>query len=116
MVDSVRLSEIERIAIIEAVHSVLTPEKVLSIRLFGSRTNLLAKGGDIDLWIELIAVPEKKLTYLHSLKIALENRLGEQKIDLHLSPPIQSLSQPAEVAFYNLVQQSMATLWPQTQP
>ena len=52
--------------------------------LFGSRTDDMAKGGDIDLLILSIIFTTRDL---RKLKIHLEDRLGGQKIDLILSPP-----------------------------
>ena len=50
-----------------------------SIYLFGSRVNDCAKGGDIDLYLEIYEKPtlEKKIKFLAKLKRAI----GEQKID-----------------------------------
>ena len=47
--------------------------------LFGSRTDDMAKGGDIDLLILSIIFTTRDL---RKLKIHLEDRLGRQKIDL----------------------------------
>ena len=52
--------------------------------LFGSRTDDMAKGGDIDLLILSIIFTTRDL---RKLKIHLEDRLRRQKIDLILSPP-----------------------------
>ena len=52
--------------------------------LFGSRTDDMAKGGDIDLLILSKILTTRDL---RKLKIHLEDRLGMQKIDLILSPP-----------------------------
>ena len=52
--------------------------------LFGSRTDDMAKGGDIDLLILSIILTTRDL---RKLKIHLEDRLRRQKIDLILSPP-----------------------------
>ena len=52
-----------------------------SVYLFGSRTNDLRKGGDIDLYIETESKSdlfEKKISFL----IALKRELGERKIDV----------------------------------
>ena len=52
--------------------------------LFGSRTDDMAKGGDIDLLILPIIFATRDL---RKLEIHLENRSGRQKIDPILSPP-----------------------------
>jgi uncharacterized protein len=56
------------------------------IRLFGSRADDSQRGGDIDLYVttdnqEKIA--EKRITFLARLK----RKIGDQKIDLVMSPP-----------------------------
>lgn len=57
------------------------------IRLFGSRVNDQLRGGDIDLLIL-----SGKLTYRDKLKIRyqLKDRLGNQKIDLIITPKPKS--------------------------
>lgn len=53
--------------------------------LFGSRVNPKAKGGDIDLYIEIPSMEnwlDKKLDFL----VELKERIGDQKIDLVLKP------------------------------
>ena len=57
------------------------------IWLFGSRTDSSLKGGDIDLFIKTNRVQgnifEQKINFL----IALENKIGEQKIYVIISYP-----------------------------
>lgn len=55
--------------------------------LFGSRTNNAARGGDIDLLIQLPAHEAKPLAFIRRLRIALQRRLGERKIDIVLQTP-----------------------------
>jgi predicted nucleotidyltransferase len=55
----------------------------VEISLFGSRVNLKSKGGDIDLFLKFSS--EKDIDSLHlkrKLKIALKDKLGDQKIDI----------------------------------
>ena len=59
----------------------------VKVWLFGSRVNPKLKGGDIDIYIEIPAyedtnVFKKKVKYL----VSLENKIGEQKIDLIVAP------------------------------
>ena len=55
--------------------------------LFGSRVNPKLKGGDIDIYIEIpdyedTNVFKNKVKYL----VSLEDKIGEQKIDLIVAP------------------------------
>ena len=53
------------------------------IRLFGSRTDDSAKGGDIDLYIEPdIQSPDEIVEAKLNALVELHRALGEQKIDL----------------------------------
>lgn len=55
----------------------------ITVWLFGSRVDDSAKGGDIDLMIETPELPnpvERKI----KLKLALAERLGDEKIDILL--------------------------------
>ncbi|WP_457622337.1 nucleotidyltransferase domain-containing protein [Persephonella sp.] len=77
----VRLSEEEIKAIKETAKEIFGGKT--KVYLFGSRTDIHKKGGDIDLYI----IPEKrndlfdrKLKFLAKLK----SKIGEQKIDLVL--------------------------------
>ena len=80
----VRLTEEEIRAIREVAKEVFG--EGVKVWLFGSRTDLTKRGGDIDLYIE---VPfegdmlDKKLTFL----VRLEDRIGEQRIDLIIREP-----------------------------
>ena len=72
----VRLTSIEQNAITSTIKSF---DSKASIFLFGSRTDLTKKGGDIDLLVlsEVLGLDEK-------IKILVEIKgiIGEQKIDL----------------------------------
>ncbi len=77
--------EIEHIIHVFDAHLVLTGSE---LRLFGSRANDKAKGGDIDLLLVFTnkllyeQALDKKLTILVNLK----QKLGDQKIDLVFTP------------------------------
>lgn len=81
-----RLTEHEVRAIIAGVGSFAAPD-IFELRLFGSRVNDQAKGGDIDLLLitnsnaTKISLLENKLSMLTAIK----NILGEQKIDLKIA-------------------------------
>lgn len=53
--------------------------------IFGSRTDIRAKGGDIDIYIE---VPSTKGTFGKKLDflVDLDKEIGEQKVDLVIRP------------------------------
>lgn len=57
----------------------------IKIWIFGSRTDLSKKGGDIDIYIEVVNYKDilnKKLNFL----VSIEKEIGEQKIDLIVKP------------------------------
>lgn len=60
--------------------------------LFGSRVDLNKRGGDIDLYIEIMNFDSKKV-YEQKQKFGalLQDRLGEQKIDIIIYDPEQTL-------------------------
>jgi 2-hydroxy-3-keto-5-methylthiopentenyl-1-phosphate phosphatase len=74
-----RISEYERNTIVE---SVLAIDPKAGIWLFGSRTDDIKKGGDLD-----IAVLSKRIGIVDKIRIkrSICNKIGEQKIDLLVS-------------------------------
>ena len=76
-----RLSLEERRHILAAVHGL---DANAEVRLFGSRVRDDAKGGDIDLLIISEILNRKRL---RSLRLRLQDCLGERKIDLVVSSP-----------------------------
>jgi hypothetical protein len=76
----IRLTDAEVLAICKAFRACFLSEDHLW--LFGSRTNLNKRGGDIDLYIETKKDPNEanasKMCFLTQLELAL----GEQKIDV----------------------------------
>ena len=81
MLSNLRLHKVEIDNIVEAV---LSFDKAAKVFVFGSRTNLEARGGDIDLLIlsEQITFSDKV-----SILVELEQRLREQKIDILIKKP-----------------------------
>lgn len=79
-----RLTPEEVAGITTAVAEVFGPEAV--VRLFGSRVRDDLKGGDIDLLVE---VPPGRETFKDecALSRALEDRLGERRVDVLLVAP-----------------------------
>ena len=80
---NIRLTEYELKAIKETAREVFGNK--VKVWLFGSRVNPNAKGGDIDLYIEISDMEnwlDKKIDYL----VKLKEKIGDQKIDLVLKP------------------------------
>ena len=78
---NIRLSEYELLSITEIFKQYFLEND--NLWLFGSRANLNAKGGDIDLYVEsdykdAKKIVEAKINFLADLQI----KIGEQKIDL----------------------------------
>ncbi len=82
---NIRLTEEEIKAIKDTAKEIFGND--VRVWLFGSRVNPELKGGDIDIYIEIPAyedtnVFKKKVKYL----VSLEDKIGEQKIDLIVAP------------------------------
>jgi predicted nucleotidyltransferase len=77
----VRLTEFEVSAIKQSAHEVFGSE--VEVFLFGSRVDDAKKGGDIDLYIKAQAGND----FTHKIKflVLLEQKIGEQKIDVVLA-------------------------------
>jgi len=76
-----RLTDAERTAIKEVVARHDPAARVL---LFGSRTDDRKRGGDIDLLIES---PSLDRAGVRAIRLDLEDRIGEQKIDIVILGP-----------------------------
>lgn len=83
-----RLSEEEHKTIVDVCKE---RDQKVEVYLYGSRTDLLAKGGDIDLLIV-----SNKLRFRDKLDIlsALKERLGDQKIDLVIAEEHELATDP----------------------
>lgn len=64
--------------------------------LFGSRTDDDRRGGDIDLYLETLERRERAWHQVLRLNAVLQERLGEQKLDIVLHQPGEPL-QPIHV-------------------
>lgn len=80
-----RLSARQAAVIKEEVRNVFGPEA--TVRLFGSRVDDEAKGGDIDLFIEADIPPQEKLDLELTFRARLVQRLGDQRIDVVMHRP-----------------------------
>lgn len=102
----IRLSALEQAGLLESFEAELPKRGGGQVWLFGSRTNLEAKGGDIDLYIELNQPLEDQLAFIIQLSIALEERLGERKIDLVVKAP-----NTQDSTLYQMAKQRGVLLW-----
>lgn len=89
----------------------LDPRELEFLILFGSRTDLRKKGGDIDLWLELEEKPAEPSALARRLRCALYDGLGEQKIDLQISGPADAISNPQQRYFFDVIQPTRVILW-----
>lgn len=80
-----RLSAFAGSKICETVQSVLGP--TARVRLFGSRANDSAKGGDIDLLVESDTVVEQPALVAARIGALLQLALGDQRIDVLIAAP-----------------------------
>jgi predicted nucleotidyltransferase len=80
---TMRLSAAERTGIVQSFEKELRGE-VATLFLYGSRTDVTAVGGDIDLLIEVPhpATAARINGRLHYLLSAIKSAIGDQKIDL----------------------------------
>ncbi|MBK6863674.1 MAG: nucleotidyltransferase domain-containing protein [Ideonella sp.] len=80
-----RLTVAEQRAIPDAVRSVTGPKS--RVRLFGSRTDDGAKGGDIDLLVEVDDPVENPALLGARIGARLQQALGERRFDIVLAAP-----------------------------
>ena len=91
-----RLTPETRLLIKEIVLDVFGPSA--AVRVFGSRANDEARGGDIDLLVECSEPVKDRLKKTLALTAKLQIRLGDQHIDVIVTDP-QTKPQPVhEVA------------------
>ncbi len=75
-----RLTTEQRLQIRRAAASTLG--EGATVRLFGSRLDDTARGGDLDLFVELDGEPAELLERELKFYAALQRELGEQRIDI----------------------------------
>lgn len=68
----------------------------VEVLLFGSRTDDSRRGGDIDLYLEAPERRDQQWRQVLRLNAALQERLGEQKLDIILHQPGEPL-QPIHI-------------------
>ncbi|MBI2318649.1 MAG: nucleotidyltransferase domain-containing protein [Betaproteobacteria bacterium] len=86
-----RLSPEIREVIKESVREVFGPSA--TVRLFGSRANDEARGGDIDLLVECSEPVQGRVKKALTLTAMLQMRLGDQRIDVVVRDP-RTIPQP----------------------
>lgn len=93
---AVRLTEPQAEGVRQAVAEVFGPAVI--VRLFGSRADVTRRGGDIDILVE---VPEGRdgLRDESRLRAALEDRLGERRVDILLVTPGRKREPIEEIAY-----------------
>jgi uncharacterized protein len=105
----IRLTPQEKIGIREALEEASGKAGVVwkRVSLFGSRVNPSLRGGDIDLYVEISLPPDKDTrAFARTFRIALQDRLGERKIDLVIDDGVRDLG-----AFGEIIRQSKVDLW-----
>ncbi len=94
--EAVRLAPEESQAINEVFAEIVkTPARLW---LFGSRTDLQKRGGDIDLFLELHASVSNVAALVRKIRVALYDRIGERKIDVIIKTPTTPPSVLHEIA------------------
>ena len=107
----VRLSAAEIDAIVESVRAVISNDILESIDLYGSRANRTAKGGDIDLWIFCSTEKDIDTKWIRSIRMKIQQRIGEQKIDIVLSGPTHEIEDVRKKAFLEHISSGRVNVW-----
>jgi hypothetical protein len=107
--NQVRLSIEEAATLNEIFYSCLSPYSDAEVLLFGSRSDTRQKGGDLDLLIvSKSALPHAAKIGL-DLRLAIQDNLGEQHLDILFSPDREGTGQSA---FIRLALLEGVHLWP----
>jgi predicted nucleotidyltransferase len=96
--ENTRLDATQQAALMQSVQD---KTEIKSVYLFGSRTHIAAKGGDVD--IIIIADVCTKQAFDLSLQVATQyTTYCDEKIDVLVLPPTDKMSQN-QLDFYNFV-------------
>jgi len=106
-----RLSPIEVESIATAVTQVVPMERLLSVRLFGSRANIDARGGDIDLWVVCAEGTDVDPVLARQIRRRLEDAIGPQKIDMIITGPLEDVPDLGPRAFLETISPRTVELW-----
>jgi predicted nucleotidyltransferase len=102
----VRLSPQELTGLLDSFEAEIPNRGGGRVWLFGSRVNLLAKGGDIDLYVELNQPLDNKIKFAIHLEMAIQQRLEERKLDIVVKAP-----NTADSALHEIAKQRGVLLW-----
>lgn len=108
--EAVRLTRQEIDTIVKAAEKVFG-DRVLCIRLYGSRADLAKSGGDIDLVFELQGAPLDKFLQTQELRLELVAHLGEQKFDLLVLSRDQTVNSVRENSFFKMILPLSKIIW-----
>lgn len=106
---SVRLTLLEQNLILKAVKDVCANENLIwnEICLFGSRTDVNKRGGDIDLLIRFSNEISDVRKLVNLLRQKLEDLLGEQKFDILID--FKEVKEKSK--FIELINDEAVVLW-----
>jgi predicted nucleotidyltransferase len=106
----IRLSREDLAAMARVFSESLGDRSDAKVRLFGSRTDPSRRGGDIDLLVVVPRIdPQAAFQMQLELGARLQEALGEQRIDIKVTP---SLEAPEGSAFVRLVAPESIQIWP----
>ncbi|MBI4770459.1 MAG: nucleotidyltransferase domain-containing protein [Chloroflexi bacterium] len=93
---AIRLSKGELDALAQVFYEQLRAYPDAAVVLFGSRADLAQRGGDIDLLVVSQAAAPHAYEVSKRLRIAIKDQLGDQRVDVLVSPP-ENAGRPAIV-------------------
>lgn len=99
---NVRLGDEERRTICQVIQDVSSQNGVSwhLISLFGSRTKPGERGGDIDLYLEVLPTAQyDSWKFKRAILTALKSVLGDQKIDIIINDGVTDLGAFREIIF-----------------
>jgi len=105
----VRLDQEERDTLSTLFRLYLGKYPDAAVYLFGSRINLTQKGGDLDLLVVSHRAALRAYELSKELRIAVKEQLGDQRVDIVVSPGSQVSGQPA---FVRLALREGVQIWP----
>lgn len=104
-----RLDQRDRARLSALFSSVLAAYPDAAVYLFGSRADPTKRGGDLDLLIVSGDVAQDAYELSKRLRIAIKDQLGDQRVDIVVSPGPEASGQPA---FVRLALLEGVQIWP----
>lgn len=104
-----RLAPHERQALSEIFYRLLGNYPDAVVLLFGSRIDRAQRGGDLDLLIVSPAAAQNAYRVRKALSMAIQKALGDQQVDIVVSPGLQDPQLPA---FIQLAILDGVQIWP----